>query len=70
MSRRGVALLLIGVGAGIIGAAVIALAYFVWAHHMIIIGIRWRPSSVLLALPFLLVVVGLFLLRRNQHRTQ
>jgi hypothetical protein len=66
MSRHGVALLLIGLGVGIIGVTLVALAYFAWWHHMFIIGLQWSSRSILLASPFLLILVGLVFLRRSK----
>ena len=70
MSRREVAFLLIGLGAGLIFAAVAIIEFVLWFHHMFILGVRWTPASVVLAIPFLLVLSGLLILycgggRRN-----
>jgi hypothetical protein len=35
---------------------------------MFIIGISWRPGSILLAVPFLLIAVGLTLLHRDKSQ--
>ncbi len=37
-------------------------------HHMFIIGFSWRPGSVSLALPFVLVAVGLAILCRDRSK--
>ena len=57
MRRREIAYLLIGLGVGFI-FAVASMAWFVWFHHMFIIGIKWNPASIVLTLPFLLVLIG------------
>jgi len=69
MSRRGVALLLIGIGVGTIFVELVVLEYIFWSRSFFGIGVRFRPESVILILPFLLIVVGLFLLRTNRQRT-
>ena len=58
-------MLLIGLGVGLILVVVAAIG-FVWFHHMFIIGISWRPSSAVLTLPFLLVLLGSILLYRRK----
>jgi len=63
MTRREVAFLLIGLGAGLVLAVAVVIEFL---HHMFIVGIRWRPESVALTVPFLLILFGLILLR---HRT-
>src|SRR5450631_1057419 len=66
MTRREVAFLLIGLGVGLI-FAVAAIIYFVmWFHHMFIIGFSWKPSSLALALPFILTLLGSILLYRTK----
>jgi hypothetical protein len=68
MNRREVGFLLIGLGTGLI-LAVAALIEFVMAfHHMFIVGIQWRLGSIVLALPFFLIIFGLMLLRRRKVR--
>jgi MFS family permease len=69
MTRRLIAFVLIGSGVGLIVGAAVGIVLFVWTHHMFIFGIRWRPSSILLALPFLLILFGsTLLLRRNSRQ--
>jgi hypothetical protein len=63
MRRREVAYLLIGLGVGLI-FAVAAIGWF--AVHMFIIGIKWNPASIVLTLPFLLVLIGSMLLYRSR----
>jgi hypothetical protein len=66
MNRREGGFLLIGLGAGLIlSTVVVVLEFVLWFHHMFILGIHWSPASVLLAVPFLLVLTGLILLRRR-----
>jgi uncharacterized protein (TIGR03382 family) len=66
MRRREVAFLLIGLGIGLVFAVGAIVDFVLSFHHMFIVGIRWTPISVVLALPFLLVVLGLVLLRRRK----
>ena len=40
----------------------------VWYHHMFILGFSWQPGSSLLALPFILIIAGFILLRRDRSR--
>jgi heme/copper-type cytochrome/quinol oxidase subunit 1 len=62
MRRREVAYLLIGLGVGLIFAVAAIVWFAVWFHHMFIIGIKWNPASIVLTLPFLLVLTGSMLL--------
>jgi hypothetical protein len=67
MRRREFAFLLIGSGIGLAFASVAIAGFAFWSfHHMFILGIQWGPVSILLALPFLLVLVGLFILFRGK----
>jgi hypothetical protein len=66
MSRRDFAFFLIGLGVGLIFSAV-AIIYFVfWLHHMFIMGFAWRPGSVILALPFVMIFAGIAMLVRDR----
>jgi hypothetical protein len=69
MKRREVGFLVIGLGIGLMLAAVSIVEYVMMFHHMFVIGIAWNPKSVLLLLPFVLVGIGLILLRRRDPRT-
>jgi hypothetical protein len=62
MRRREVAFLLIGLGVGLIFAVAAIVWFALWFHHMFIIGIRLNPASIVLTLPFLLVLIGSMLL--------
>lgn len=42
------------------------IEYVIWFHHMFIFGIRWQPSSLVLALPFILTLLGSILLYRSR----
>lgn len=57
--------MLIGLGTGLILAVLAIIAFALWFHHMFIVGIRWRPGSLLLALPFLLIAIGIALAHRG-----
>lgn len=65
MRRREVAYLLIGLGVGLI-FAVAPIVWFVWFHHMFIIGMKWNPASIVLTFPLLLVLIGSTLLYRSK----
>jgi hypothetical protein len=67
MTRRQVAFLLIALGVGPV-LIFVAATWFVWFHHMFIIGIQWRPASIVLALPFLSVLIGVALLYRGRSQ--
>ena len=61
MSKRELGFLLIGFGIGLLFAVA---AVVLWFHHMLIIG--WRPGSIVLALPFVLIAIGIVLSRRTR----
>ena len=63
MARRELGFLLSGLGAGLVLAVVAVIEFVISFHHMFIVGISWRPGSLLLAVPFLLILFGLILLR-------
>jgi hypothetical protein len=65
-ARRKLGFLFVGLGAGLVLAVMAVIEFVVWSHHMFIIRISWRPGSVLLAVPFLLILLGLILLRRSK----
>lgn len=72
MTRRELGFLLVGLGTGLVLAVVAIIEFVLWFHHMFIVGIRWNPESVLLDVPFVLILLGLILLRRrkdNQNQT-
>jgi hypothetical protein len=70
MRRRDAGYLLIGLGVGLIFAAISMVWLFtLWSHHMFIIGIRLRPASILLTFPFLLVLIGSTLVYRGKNET-
>jgi hypothetical protein len=69
MTRRDTGFLLIGLGIGLILAAAVAIADFVWlSHHMFIMGVRWGQLSVVLAAPLLMVISGSALLLRYKGK--
>ena len=67
MDRRKLAFLLIGIGVTGVGTilAVIAAVILVYAQHTFIFGFQWRPGSIVIALPFLMIAVGALLLLRR-----
>jgi hypothetical protein len=65
MTRRELGFLLIGLGTGLI-LAVAAIIEFFWFHHMFINGVRLIPATIVLALPFLFVLIGVFLPYRRR----
>jgi hypothetical protein len=66
MTRREIGFLLIGLGAGLILAVAAIIGFVLWFHHMFIMGIQWHPASIVLALPFLFVLIGVTLLYRGK----
>ena len=52
MSKRELGFLVIGLGIGLLFAAVAMVEFVLWFHHMFTLGFAWRPGSILLALPF------------------
>ena len=66
MTRRETGFLLVGLGTGLVLAVVAIIEFVLWFHYMFIVGFRWQPESVLLALPFLLILLGLILMRRRE----
>jgi hypothetical protein len=64
MNKRELGFLLIGLGIGFLFAVAAVVEYALWLHHMFIIGFAWRPGSILLALPFVPIAVGIVLSRR------
>ena len=51
--------------------AVAAIVWFVlWFHHMFIIGIRLNPASIVLTLPFVLLLIGTVLLYRSKNERE
>ena len=70
MSKRELAYLLIGLGTGLLFsvAAIVELAF--WFHHMFIVGFAWRPGSLVLALPFLLILSGIVMLVRKSNKAR
>jgi gamma-glutamyl-gamma-aminobutyrate hydrolase PuuD len=68
MTKREVGFLLIGLGAGLILAVAAIIEFVLWFHNMFIIGIQWHPASIVLALPFLFMLVGLILAYRGKSQ--
>jgi heme/copper-type cytochrome/quinol oxidase subunit 1 len=66
MTKRNFAYLLIGFGAGLLVSVAAIIEFVVWFHHMFIVGLAWRPGSVVLALPFVMIFVGLAFLVRDK----
>jgi hypothetical protein len=66
MRRREAAFLLIGFGGGLIFAAAAIVGLALWFHHMFIVGIQLKPASMVLTIPFLLVLIGSMLLYRGK----
>ena len=64
MSKREFGSLLIGLGLGLLFAVAAVVEYVFRFHHMFVLGFAWRPGSVVLALPFVLIAVCVALLRR------
>ena len=70
MTKRESAFLLIGLGVGLILAVVGVVELVLAFHHTFIMGISWRPGTILLALPFLLIVTGAIILRRTRNASR
>ena len=64
MSKREAAFLLIGLGVGLILAVVAVVELVLAFHHTFIMGISWRPGTILLGLPFALIIAGAVMLPR------
>jgi hypothetical protein len=64
MSKRELGFLLIGFGIGLLFAVAAVVEFVLWFHHMFIMGFSWSPGSILLAVPFALIAVGIALSRR------
>jgi len=64
MTKREAAFLLIGLGIGLIVAVVAVVELVLTFHRTFILGISWHPGTILLALPFLLIIIGAIMLRR------
>jgi hypothetical protein len=64
MTKRDAAFLLIGLGFGLILAVVAVVELVLTFHHTFIIGISWRPGTILLGPPFVLILSGVVMLRR------
>ena len=64
MTRREAAFLLIGLGLGLILAVVAVVELVLAFHHTFIMGISWRPGTILLGFPFVLILAGAVMLRR------
>lgn len=68
MTGREVGFVLVGLGIGLMLAVVSIVEYVMMFHHMFVIGIAWNPKSILLLLPFVIVGIGLILLRRRSTK--
>jgi hypothetical protein len=62
MTKREGAFLLIGLGAGLILAVVAVVQLVIAFHHTFIMGFSWWPGTILLGLPFLLILTGILML--------
>jgi len=63
---RELGFLLIGAGIGLLLSAAMLIEAIVQFHHMFIVGVQWRPGSVILLLPFVLILTGAYLLYRSR----
>ncbi|MFZ0338159.1 MAG: hypothetical protein WAL45_09020 [Terracidiphilus sp.] len=66
MTGRELGFLLVGSGTGLVLTAVMLIEAIVQFHHMFIVGFQWKPGSVLLFLPFLLILTGAYLIYRSR----
>lgn len=65
MNKRELGFLLIGFGTGLLLAVAIVLEFILWFHHVFILGFTWQAGSLLLAVPFVLIAVGIAFLKRR-----
>ena len=68
MRGRELAFLLIGLGTGLILAVICVVEFVLAYHHMFVVGIRLQPASLVLAVPFLLIIAGAVLLKHSNAR--
>jgi len=69
VTSREIAFLMIGLGLGLMLAVAVVVELLIsWYHNMFIISIRWLPFSIMLVLPFSLIVVGSVLSYRDRSR--
>jgi len=66
MTGRELGFLLIGAGIGLLLSAAMLIEAIVQFHHIFIVGVQWRPGSVILLLPFVLILTGAYLLYRSR----
>jgi hypothetical protein len=64
MTKREGAFLLIGLGSGLVLAVALVVELVLNFHHTFIMGISWQPGTILLAVPFVLIIAGVVMLRR------
>jgi uncharacterized membrane protein len=69
MTGREAGFLLIGLGTGLILAVVATVELVLGFHHMFIVDVHLQPGSIVLALPFLLMLIGVILLFRTKRRS-
>jgi hypothetical protein len=70
MTRREAGFLLVGLGTGLILAVAVVIEFLLSIHGMFVVGFRLRPESVALAIPFLLIALGLILMRHRKNGQQ
>jgi hypothetical protein len=61
MTKRELALLLVGLGTGLL-LSIVVIAAFLLSARLFIVGIRLKSSSLVLLLPFALISAGIILL--------
>ncbi len=66
MTKREAGFLAIGIGAGLLAGVFLVIAPFLY-HHEFILGFDFRFGSVLLAIPFILIITGAILIFRNRR---
>jgi hypothetical protein len=63
---RELGFLLIGARIDLLLSAAMLIEAIVQFHHIFIVGVQWRPGSVILLLPFVLILTGAYLLYRSR----
>lgn len=67
MNTRELGFLLIGLGNGLLFAVALVI---LWFHHMFIIGLSRLTGSIVVAIPFVLMVAGIVLSRRGPRKAE
>jgi hypothetical protein len=66
MTKRETGFLLIGLGVGLVFAVCVLIRFLLFFQHFYGSDIHLNPASVVLAIPFLLIVAGVILIYRRK----